>query len=147
MAVLQAVFSEMTGNVLSNNISHFSLGLFYINTDLVEQHPAQRAISSSYVDELVQDFEQTNILRTECPGVVIGLNGGWKNLKNTGGAIYRISSSSSCIDMLRGTSGGPIAQVIRGGHRTEAIRCFSGKPDMSDENYWCYNVLLPSRSL
>ena len=110
--VFQAVSSEMTGNALSLNILHFSLGLFFIDVNLVEQHPTQRVVSSGYVNKLMSDFEKSNILRTGSPGVVIGLGEGWNALKNTGGVMYRITDSSPCLELLRTSPGGPIAQVI-----------------------------------
>jgi hypothetical protein len=144
-AVFDTVSSEMTGYALSQHLQNFSLGLFFIDTDLVEQHPSQREVLSSYVDKLVEDFEQSQILRMEQYGVAIGLGEGWEGLKNNSGVTYRITSSSPCVDTLRGSDGGAIAQVIRGGHRTEAVRRLSQKPDMSEENYWCYLVLLPGK--
>ena len=85
-------------------------------------------------------------MRTESPGVVIGLSKGWEKMKNTGPLPLRITTASSYLSHLSVSADGPITQVIRGGHRTEAIRCLSEHEEYSKVNYWYYNVLLPSKS-
>ena len=46
---------------------------------------------------------------------------------------------------LSPSSNQPIAQVIHGGHRTEAIKQFSEALDQPKENYWLYTVLIPDK--
>ena len=36
-----------------------------------------------------------------------------------------------------------IGQVIRGGHRTKAIKLYSDKEDKLEENFWLYTVFIP----
>lgn len=144
-AVIQTLSAQMTGKALSDHLGHFSLGYFYIDGELLEQHPTQRAVNSEYVDTLVELFQSGTIQRTENAGVVIGLGEGWNKLKNTGEVVYRISKDSPMLKDLSIGSGGAIGQVIRGGHRTEAVRRLSKMPDMGEEGYWYYQVLVPSK--
>ena len=141
--VLQSINSQCTGNAISSHIGFLSLGYFYIDVNLLEQHPTQRQISSHHANYLKEDFETRGILRTESPGVVIGLGKGWEKMKNSGPLPLRITTASSYLSHLSLSANGPIAQVIRGGHCTEAIRRLS---ECKEENYWYYNVLLPSKS-
>ena len=144
-SVIEAVSSEITGLKFTTYLGYFSVGYFFIDADLIEQHSCQRPISSTHADLLREDFEQKGIYRTESPGVVIGLGEGWKEMKNNGPNIIMITKKSPHLHHLSLSLDGPTAQVIHGGHHTEAIRRFSKLSSQPDENYWLYNVLLPSK--
>ena len=146
-SVLDAISSDFNGSAITSNLGYLSLGQFFIDVDLLQQHPSQREIDMKHVENLKNDFERKGILRRECPGVVIGLGAGWLNMKNTGPVPYRITNSSLHLHRLSLSPNGPIGQVIRGGHRTEAIRHLSRLPDQSQENYWFYEVLIPGKLL
>lgn len=143
--LIENISAQMTGKALSDNLGYFSLGFFYIDAELLEQHPTQRPVNSVYVDKLVSLFESGTIQRSENAGVVIGLGEGWNKLKNIGPIAYRITQDCSLVDDLSIGSGGAIGQVIRGGHRTEAVRRLSQMPEMGEEGYWYYQVLVPSK--
>ena len=66
-------------------------------------------------------------------------------MKNNRGDTYRITASSPIIKNLRLSGEGPIAQVIRGRHRTEVARRLSDQPETANEGFWLYRVLLPSK--
>ena len=68
----------MTRKALSDHLAHFTFRNFYIDTELLKQHPIQRPINSVYVDNLVETFEFKIIQRTENVGVVIRLEEGWR---------------------------------------------------------------------
>jgi hypothetical protein len=144
--IFQAVSSDRTHSGLTTYLPYFSLGDFMVDVDLLEPHPTQRKIDSLHLDTLLKSFENTGAQRVENYGVAIGLGEGWNNLKKLEGKLLRITSATPNLENLRITPGGPIAQVIRGGHRTAAIKHFSTLPDMSDEGYWCYTILIPSKS-
>jgi hypothetical protein len=129
---------------LSHLASPLSLGNFYINAELVEQHPCQRPISSSHVTKLRNEFETKGIFREENPAVVVGLGEGWMHMKNNGPFHYKITKSSSFLQHLSASSKGPIAQVLRGGHRTKVVLDYS-EANKSDEGYWFYQVFLPGK--
>ena len=144
-SVLEMISSSMSGLSITNHIGYLSIGDFFIDSDLLEQHMTQRPIDSKYVDTLRDNFETTTILRSESPGVVIGLGEGWNWMKNTSSDACRITNTFPHLHHLSIASGGPIGQIIRGGHRTEAVRRLSKLPGYSDEKYWYYTVLLPSK--
>ena len=143
--IIQLIKDEAIGTSLTNFNSYLSLGYFYIHTSLLEAHPLQRPIDHSHVQRLKADFEERGILRTECPGVVIGLGEGWNELRNTtpNTLSYKISPSCPHLNRLALSSGGKIGQVIRGGHRTAAVALFAETPETFHESYWYYNVLVP----
>jgi hypothetical protein len=143
--LLQKIRLGGTGTFLSNDIGFLSLGYFFITTALLQQHPTQREVNQNQVKNLKGKFEASGILRTENPGVVIGLGQGWNNMKNRGPHNYMISESSPHLSRLSLHDNGPIGQVIRGGHRTAAIKNLSlhSIPPCPQENYWYYQVLLP----
>jgi hypothetical protein len=143
--IMQKFSSNCSGLAITSNLAYFSLGLFYIDVDLVEPHPTQRQINLKHVGDLVNDFETGGISRLENPGVVIGLGLGWNLMKNYTPDKYKITTTCTHLSHLSSTSGGPIGQVIRGGHRTEAIRQFSKLPENSEERYWLYEVLVPGK--
>ena len=143
--IMNTISKGATGNGLSQYLPHFSLGLFYIDANLVEPHPCQRPIMSSHVNSLVNEFEGNGVNREENYGTVIGLGNGWTQMKNKTPFNYRISSNCIHLDKLSLTTNGPIGQVIRGGHRTEAIKSYSQKDGQESEGYWLYNVLLPCK--
>ena len=143
--IMEAIAGDKTSLTLTNNLGFLSLGHFFIDIDLIQPHPFQRQIIPDHARQLKEDFETQGVLRAEHPGVVISLGEGWNLMKNNGPIIYRIRKSSSFLNHLSLTAGGPIAEVIRGGHRTEAIRQFASIPEQSEENYWLYKVLLPSK--
>jgi hypothetical protein len=145
--IIHTISSSFKGSAISQHSGYFSLGLFFIDIELLQQHHVQRPIDSSHVEELVDDFEKRGADRIENSGVVIGLGEGWTEMKNSSPIKYRIRNTFPFLDKLALSTGGPIGQVIRGGHRTQAIKEFSALPGHSDEGYWLYEVLLPSKSI
>jgi hypothetical protein len=143
--ILEAITLDKSSHALCTHIQYLNLGYFYIDADLVVSHSSQRPIISDHAENLKKDFEDQNPLRDAFPGVVIGLGNGWNNMKNTGPVKYKITKDFPFLSKLSDKSNGPIAHVIRGGHRTEAIRRFSALPGKLEENYWLYQVLLPSK--
>ena len=137
------------GSAITTNIGYFSLGKFYIDTTLLMPHPTQRPIESRHVDSLKESFHTLGPMRTENHGVVIGLGEGWYRMKNNGPRAYMISKSCPHLHHLRDTPDGCIGEIIRGNHRTEAIRRYSSQvdPPLFHENYWYYEVLVPSKSI
>ena len=143
-SVIEAIASEGLGSSITSNIKYLSLGYFYIDAELVEQHPCQRPLSFSHVTKLKHEFETKGIFREENPAVVVGLGEGWMHMQNKGPFHYKITKSSSFLQHLSISSKGPIAQVLRGGHRTKAVLDFS-EANQTDEGYWFYQVLLPGK--
>ena len=146
--VIARIATDASGSAILNNLQYLSLGLFLIDTNLLQPHPTQRPLDQSHVSQLREDFERLGIHRMESPGVVIGLGEGWLQMKNPGPQLYRISNMSPHKHLLATQPEGPIAEIIRGGHRTEAIRVHSTQPDSSDpqQDFWLYNVLAPGSS-
>ena len=143
--IMDRIKSEASGSAITSHIGYISLGCFFIHTDLLEPHPTQRPISQPHVQKLRDDFARMGVLRMEHVGVVIGLGNGWGQMKNQTPNHYMISTSCPHLPRLANTHGGPIAQIIRGNHRTAAIRNFSKSPQSDpSQNYWFYQVLLPS---
>jgi hypothetical protein len=151
-SVIDIIKTIGNGTAITTNLGYFSLGRFYIETSLLTPHITQRPLNTMHADTLKQNFQQSGPMRTEYHGVVIGLGDGWYNMKNPGPRPYMISSSCPHLDLLRKSSGGPIAEIIRGNHRTEAIRRYSSQTEPSPsqaqsplqhENYWFYEVLVP----
>ena len=128
---------------LSSYSGYFSLGFFYIHTSLLEPHPTQRPLSPSHVQALKEDFGKRGIFRTDNPGVVIGLGQGWNSLRNTGPEVYTINQSCPHLHLLSRSDSGPIGQIIRGNHRTEAVHHHAQTTFQPGESYWYYNVLVP----
>jgi hypothetical protein len=91
----------------------------------------------------MDDFQNIGILYGDHPGVVIGLGDGWYKMKKTDSEHTLISPSSPHLDFLRATPGGPIGHIIRGGHRTAAMKQLSKKLKRPYQNFWYYNVLVP----
>lgn len=143
--VIDRITSDASGTAITNNLQYLSIGLFLIDTDLLKPHLTQRPVDQDHVVELKDSFQSNGILRTESPGVVIGLGEGWLQMRNSSPQLYRITKTSPHLNLLAAQPGGPIAHVIRGGHRTEAIRSFAMHPDngIPEENFWYYNVLAP----
>ena len=56
-------------------------------------------------------------------------------MKNNGPTPFMINLTSSHLSRLSKYSGRPIAQVIHGGHRTEAIKKYANKQNQPEENY------------
>jgi hypothetical protein len=131
------------GGVISTNLGHLTLGLFYIHSSLLEPHGTQRPLESSHVDRLVKDFNERGIFKAEHPGVVIGLGEGWNHMKHQKALPYMISPTSPHLSNLSLTSNGPIGQVIRGDHRTAAIKKYAEERNEPEESYWLYRVLVP----
>ena len=90
-------------------------------------------------------FRKRGVVRSEEVGVVIGLGQGWNQIKNNGPLPYMITLEFPHISKLSTSSNKPIAQVIRGGHRTKSIKHFSIESEQPDESYWLYTVLIPSK--
>jgi hypothetical protein len=136
LEILELIKAEGNGTAISSCLGYLSVGHFYIDTGLRVPHDTQRPIISSHADQLREDFGVKGILRTESPGVVIGLGEGWYSMKNNGPKPFIISKSSPHLHHLSESSGGPVGEIIRGGHRTEAIRHYSHLSDASHEDYW-----------
>ena len=144
--ILDKVLQDANGNAITNHIGYFSLGFFYIDSRLLVPHSTQRPLNNNHVNKLYDDFCHMGIFRTQFPGVVIGLGEGWNHMHNTGAKPYKISISSPHLHHLSKSPNGPIAEIIRGNHRTEAIRRYSHHTPNFHENFWYYNVLLPGMS-
>lgn len=146
--ILDKIKSDANGYSITTHMNFLSLGCFFIDTDLLEPHPTQRPINQAHVTALLEDFEKMGVLRVESPGVVIGLGNGWLDMKNSGPHAYRITTSCDHLNQLSTTQGGPIGQIIRGGHRTAAIKQFSKSlnADQISQNFWYYHVLIPGKS-
>jgi hypothetical protein len=132
-----------SGEGISNNIDWLSLGEFYIDVDLLEAHPCQRELNPAHVNNLQGCLESQGVLRTEHPAVVIGLGEGWNHMRKNKPLSYRIRKSCSFLSKLQAEPSGPIARVIRGGHRTESIKNYSKEEGRADQAYWYYTVLVP----
>jgi len=141
--VMEAIVSDGLGSAITSYLGYLSLGQFYIDAELVEPHCSQRPVSTSHVNVLVDDFEKRGIFRSENSGVVIGLGEGWMEMKNNGPDIYKITKNSVHLPLLSLCPGGPIAQVIRGGHRTAAVQKYAATSDNLHEAYWLFTVLVP----
>jgi len=146
-SVLDEITSKSLGDGITGNLGYLSLGLFYIDVDLVEPHCSQRGVSSDHVRKLAEDFNDRGIFRAENSGVVIGLGDGWMQMKNPGPHTIKIATDSKYLHHLSLAPGGPIAQVIRGGHRTAAIKRHAASLDDPTEAYWLYTVLVPGEFL
>ena len=96
--VNQKVLDGRTGTTLTELIHYYSLGKIFIDAELLEQHPVQRDRNLKHIEELVGEYENTGICRNDHSGVIIGLGDGWKQLKNTGEVVYRISKDSPICD-------------------------------------------------
>lgn len=142
---LDQIKNEGTGSAISSHMSYLSLGHFFIHTDLLEAHSTQRQIKQHHVQQLRDDFLKKGIHRLENAGVVIGLGEGWHQMKKHTPKHVFVSNSSPHLHRLSTTAGGPIAQIIRGGHRTAAAKLLSNSPDHTGNDYWYYNVLIPSK--
>jgi hypothetical protein len=146
-AVFDSIKSTANGEAISNSWGYLSLGFFYIDTTLLEQHSTQRAVDPAHVGRLKASFTQIGANRAEHPGVVIALGEQWKNLKHNN--PYMISTTCPHLSKLTldGTPTGLITQVIRGGHWTAAIQRLAGERQKPEENYWLYHVLSPGMFL
>lgn len=144
--IIDQIKLDANGSTITTHIAYLSLGHFFINTDLLEPHHTQRPLDQNHVLNLRNDFGDMGILRVDHPGVVIGLGDGWNDMKNNTPNHYMISPSSPHLNLLSTTAGGPIAQIIRGKHRTAAIKSLSKASSNPSQNYWFYQVLLPSMS-
>jgi hypothetical protein len=143
ISIVDDIKFEANGAALSRFLGHFSVGFFFISTDLLEAHPVQRPVDNAHVHTLINEFKRIGINRADSSGVVIGLGPGWKHMKNTGPKPYMITNACRHLPHLALSNGGPIAQVLRGGHRTIAIKRHAQTITDTYENYWFYNVLLP----
>jgi hypothetical protein len=138
------ILKNGTGIGIEERIKFLSLGEFYIDVDLLVPHALQRPMLPSHASKLLEDFEMQGILRSNNAGVVIGLGKGWMNMKNNTGYNYRITKDFAHLSRLSHDEGGPIAEVIRGGHRSEAVRRYAlSREGREDEAYWIYTVLIP----
>ena len=141
----KAVFANTctfnSGDGISRNLGHYTIGNFYIDCDLLEPHSCQRPIDKNHAELLHDQFTNQGILRDQNPGVVIGNGPGWMKIKTS--HAYKITSQCSFLSELRLSPGGPIGQVIRGGHRTKAIKLYSDKKQEPEENFWLYTVFIP----
>ena len=144
--VFASIKASADGLALSEVSGHLSLGTFLIHTNLLVPHKSQRPVVNSHADELKDAFKDIGIFRGDNPGVIIGLGSGWLQMKNTGPVPYKITDTCPHLSLLSSEENGPIGQVIRGGHRTEAIKRFAAEFNSPDENYWLYKVLIPGIS-
>ena len=144
-SIMDSISTDVTGSAITKNLGYLSLGHFFIDVSLLEQHATQRAIDPQHAGSLSFMFETSGVNREENPGVVIGLGEGWNKMKNNGPEKYRITPEFEHLHKLSLEPNGPIASVIRGGHRTEAMRIFTKDNEDKSDAYWCYNVLLPSK--
>ena len=131
------------GSGITTHIDYLTLSFFYIETALLEPHSTQRAVDQAQVIHLVNDFQNMGIFCLESPGVVVGFGEGWLHMKNSGPHPYMISSTSPLHHHLSTRPGGPIDQIIQGGHHTTVIKHFSSLTFHSEENFLYYRVLMP----
>lgn len=143
--IMDKIKDAGTGMAISTNLEYLSLGYFLIDTDLLCPHPTQRVVSQEHVKSLVNDFETFGVQLVEHPGVVIGLGDGWYDMKKMKPKMVRISASSPHLDRLCNPeiSDKFIGQVIRGGHRTAAIRSYTNQKNLFHLRLWYYHVLIP----
>lgn len=141
--IMNKIRNEGTGISLTNNIEYFSLGYFFIDTVLLGQHPTQRSLDYNHVATLEKEFERVGCNCAEHPGVVIGLGEGWYDMKKTDPKPIRIATSSPHLGRLRTSEDGVIGQIIRGGHRTAAIKLYTNRRNLSHKCCWYYQVLIP----
>jgi hypothetical protein len=146
--IFERMIADASGTAITTHLHYLSLGLFFIDTKLLKAHPTQRPLNQTNVEKLSESFKTCGIHRMNSPGVVIGLGNGWLQMKNRGSHFIKITKSSPHIHRLAAEPGGPVAHVIRGGHRTEAIRRYalSSKHFYSYEDFWLYHVLAPGVS-
>jgi hypothetical protein len=142
--VFEQIKSAANGAAITEQLGFLSLGTFCIHTSLVESHATQRPLNPAHVKALKESFETKGIMRGENMGVVIGLGDGWANMKNNGPLPCMITDKFPHLPHLT-SSDGQIAQVIRGGHRTQAIKEYAEELDKPEENYWLYTVLVPGK--
>ena len=118
---------------------------FYLcKLELLEPHPTQRPIDPSHITTLLNEFNECGLLHYEHPGVVIGLGEGWMELKNTGNNNYKITKNDEFLYHLSiNNNPSPIAQIIWGSHRTEAIKKYAESERKLEKVYWLYKVLIP----
>ena len=141
--VYKAIQADRTGNAITIHNNYLSLGTYFLHTSLLELHPTQRKPDLNHVNSLKEDFKKMGIDRLGHPGVVIGLGNGWNIMKNTTAYTYMISPSCPHLSQLSGGENGKIGQVIRGGHRTEAVKKYAEEMGEPEAGYWAYNVLIP----
>jgi hypothetical protein len=149
--ILDNMKAAGTGDNLSLNQPFFSLGNFMIHTSLLESHPTQRPLDTNHVKTLIGNFESQGVLRMDHKGVVIGCGDGWLEMRNPTPQTFMITPTTSGLETLfkhkeDGTLG-PIAQIIRGNHRTAAIKKFATHDGMETQDFWCYEVLSPGSCL
>ena len=119
---------------LTEDLGHFTLGEYYIDAELLEPHPTQRPIAPSHITSLIQEFTNRGVLQSEYPGVVIGLGEGWMKMKNTGKNPYKITKDNEFLYHLSiNNKISPIAQIIWGSHRTEAIKKYAADQEKPEE--------------
>lgn len=144
--VTTAIREASNSNAITQYLSYYSLGFFYVHTSLLEPHASQRPIDTQHVDKLLKSYQELGIFRTEHPGVLIGTGDGWYSMRNASPLPVMLSPSFPHLNHLSHIQNGPIAQIIRGHHRTVAMNRFATNTDgsQSDESYWYYNILVPS---
>jgi hypothetical protein len=142
--VLEKIKTDALGSSIKDHEGFLSLGYFLISTDLLEPHSTQRRIDCDHLKKLKDAFMMQGILRFENGGVVIGCGDGWYDMKKKTPGHIMIDSRSPHIHRLSSAPGGPIGYIIRGGHRSAAIKSFSLSVEGAlDQDYWFYNVLVP----
>ena len=145
--VFEAIQNANNASVLSFNQGHFTLGDFYIHTSLLKPHKTQRALDNNHVEKLVRDFQDTGVFRVDYPGVVVGIGEGWQWMKHNSPIPYKITPTSPHLTELSGEAPEFIGEVIRGDHRTEAIKRYAEANNKPEESYWLYKVLIPGMLL
>ena len=98
----KAVFANTctfnSGDGISRNLGHYTIGNFYIDCDLLEPHPCQRPIDKNHAELLHERFAKQGILCDQNPGVVIGNGLGWMKIKTS--HAYKITSKCSFLSEL-----------------------------------------------
>jgi hypothetical protein len=145
--ILDQIKLEANGSSIINHHDYLWLGAFFIQTDLLTQHSVQREPTRQNVTNLIERFEKSGIRRVQNKGVVIGVGEGWYDMKKNVKHHIFISPTSPHCNRLNAYRNGPIGQIIRGGHRTLAIRDFSKSRKCPEQNYWMYDVYIPGMCL
>jgi hypothetical protein len=143
--IIERILDEGSGQAIDNNSQYLSLGYFFIHTELLTPHKVQRQVDQEQVRRLIDQFNAVGVHRTNNAGVVIGLGPGWFDMLRTKGKHVMIDSSSPHLGKLANSENGPIGEIICGGHRTAAIKAFNQRNNLINQNFWLYNVFIPSK--
>jgi hypothetical protein len=152
-------------------LARLSLGTYAIATKYLASHPFNRDIDSVHVQRLADNFIATGRpIRETNIGLAIANGHGWLNHRNSTlqplalnndenaeemyrikqctrlepGAIECIASDQAPYDPLIGIKH-PLAFIIKGSHRKEAVSKYSIETANPKEAYWIYDVLHPGK--